>query len=419
MTLNRKARNQRRMHTKISERLERRKTSVIIVAALIFLVALVVANYQFARQNNAGIDFLIRWLPMRLVLTGGLASPYAEEASEAIQYFQYGRLAEPGEIKGMFLYPYYIIFFMFPFALIENFLTARIIWMTFLEILIIIMGVLSLKMVDFKFQLTTTLLLFGFFLMSPRFLQPLVEGNPAILSAFFVVLTLFFLWKEQDIAAGIALAFATIKPQLVILFFIFVLFWSFSQKRWKVIIYALGIMAVLVGFSFLLCPSWVGEFLSQILIYQSLATPNTPEAIISENFSNRLQLVFNLLVMGLLLYEWRNAYGKGFHTFFWTAMLTFSILPLTSLPFGNRNLVILIPALIMIVVIIIRNIKRVWIFDLVLFCIFVYSWAFFFLPLFISSLPWFLGFMNYLPFIMIIIILLYLIRGKWNRLQSE
>lgn len=386
---------------------------LLVVSAILILGLLFFANYQFGKQNNAGIDFLIRWMPARLILQGELNTPYALEATEAIQYFRYGRLAEEGEIQGFFLYPYYFLYIIFPFGLVGDYLVARALWMTFLEVLVVIMLFLNLKILNFSPQKISLTLLILFFLVSPRFLQPIVDANPAVISAFFAVLTLYFLWKKQDILAGIMLGISTIKPQMVIIFWGLVFLWVFSTRRWKVILSASVSVLVLIGSSFLFYPDWFMEFMEQLRFYQLLATPNNPSMIIPAIVNNVAEIAINSIVVIVLGISWHWCYGKQFPYFFWTALFSFSILPLTSLPFGNRNLVVLIPAIILILFIFNKNHPQKGAFDSTLILLLIFSWLEFLLPVVWRDAGELIQFINYLPFVLMIVVLLLVIRKDW------
>jgi len=389
---------------------------LVIILIVLLLALLTFANWQFAKQNKAGVDFLFRWLPTRMVLFEGYESPYSEEITHQIQYFQYNRLAIGEEIGGYFLYPHYFMLFILPFALIENFTVARMLMMTLLEVSQIAIIFLSLKIVNSKPKKSTLLLLLFISLLSTFFFQPIIDGNPSSLSALFVVLCLFFLSKEKDWLAGVFLACSTLKPQMVILFCVLVWWWAFSNKRWKVLASSAIAVSVLMGISFLFQPNWFTEFIGQLMIYQDVASPNNPATILSIYLpvnGATIAFILNILCIALLIFEWIRLYKKGFHHFFWTVCITFALLPLTSIAFGNRNLVVLLPAIVLIVATLHKQFskKSFW-WDLSLIALLLYSWFALLLPETSQAIPDFFSFKNYLPFAALIAVLLYVFRSK-------
>lgn len=346
---------------------------------VLVLALLLWANLNFSNTVGAGMDFLHRWLPARLLLTGVERNPYAESASLAIQQFRYGRPALPNEAPGLFAYPYYTLIFILPFALIKDFTIARALWMTLLELAHIAVIFLSLRLCHFQPRRLTLLLLLGFALFSADLIVPLVEGNPASLTALLLVLCLFFLQQENDVAAGICLALATIKPQMTILFFGLVWLWAFSRKRWRVLIASSITLAVLMGVSFLFLPEWLGEFIRQLRIYPSYAQPNTPQEIFSKFLPgaaiwiSRALTLASLLLLGI---NWFRVWKQDFPALLWTACLTFAVQPLSGIASTRSNLVALLPAVILITAVLASCWqRRVWRVDLLLAALLILSWV--------------------------------------------
>ncbi|MCD4752074.1 MAG: DUF2029 domain-containing protein [Anaerolineaceae bacterium] len=393
-----------------------KEKAVEIVLIVLLLALLIFANWQFAKQNEAGVDFLIRWLPTRMVLFEGFESPYSDEATNRVELFQYGHSASGEDVTGHFLYPHYFMLFTLPFALVKNFTTARVLWMTLLEVSQIAIIFLSLKIVNFKPKKSTLLLLLFISLLSTYFVQPIIDGNPSSLSALFVILCLFFLSKEKDWLAGFFLAFSTLKPQMVILFCVLVWWWAFSNKRWKVMASSAIGVSVLMGSSFLFHPGWFTEFIGQLMIYQDITSLHSPATILSVYFpvsGAAIGFILNILCIALLIFAWVRLHKKGFQPFLWTVCITFALLPLTSIAFGNRNLVVLLPAIVLIVATLHKHFpqKSIW-WDLSLIVLLLYSWFALFLPESSQAIPDFFSFKNYLPFAALIAILLYVFRSK-------
>ena len=384
-----------------------------ILLVVVLLGLLLFANWQFARQNHAGVDFLIRWLPTRLVLFEGLESPYAAEATRRVELFQSEQLLSDDPIEGYFLYPHYFMLFTLPFALFENFTIARVLWMTLLEVSQIGIVILSLQVVSFKPKHSTLLLLLLVALISSFFIQPIIDGNPSSLSGLFMAVSLYFLWQKKDGLAGAALALSTIKPQMVVLFCALMWLWAFSQKRWKVLLASgVGVLVLMAG-SFLIQPTWFGEFIQQVSIYQGIQdieSPNNPAGLLSVYFpsaGSTIAMALNVVCVVLILIEWVRCYGKSYRHFFWTVSITFALLPLTSIAFGNRNLVVLLPAIVMIAALFdATDPKRTLWLNLGLSAFFIYSWV-------ALSLPGFFSFKNYLPFAAVVAVLLFVFRKKF------
>jgi hypothetical protein len=390
-----------------------------LLFAILFILVLWLANYWFAQQNQAGVDFLIRWLPGRLVLFEGYQNPYSLEATQQIQYFRFGRLAQPGEMPGLYLYPYYTIFITLPFLLIEDFTIARSAWMTALQLSHIMIIVITLQLAAFRPKPRTAILMLALGLVSAHLIQPIIDGNPSSLAALFLFLSIYCLSRQKDIAAGFFLALATFKPQMTVVFFAFALLWAFSHRRWRLIVAALAGVAVLMGLSFACYPAWLSAFVHQVLVYGEVASPNTPATILQTYFpqaSQAVAYVLSGLCLLLIAYEWRRAYGQPFDHFLWTACFTFAILPLSGIVFGNRNFVALLPGFLLFFVHGYRRYPRkaFWL-DAALLGSIVASWLSLMMPLLPMPGLQFFGFNNYLPISLLLLLAMYAYRPSTKR----
>ena len=115
-----------------------------VLLSIVFLVLLTIANYQYARNNPGGTDFLVHWLGTRAYFTEGI-SPYSDQVAVQIQNMVYGRTALPGEHELRVAYPFYSVILFFPLALIQDFTVARAVWMTILEIGLIALTLVSIQ----------------------------------------------------------------------------------------------------------------------------------------------------------------------------------------------------------------------------------------------------------------------------------
>ncbi len=78
-----------------------------VLAVIVVLVALTIANFRFAEKLPGGNDFLARWMGARYWVQEGI-SPYDPQVSLATQQLIYGRAAdlEAGEDISHFVYPF-------------------------------------------------------------------------------------------------------------------------------------------------------------------------------------------------------------------------------------------------------------------------------------------------------------------------
>jgi hypothetical protein len=320
---------------------------------LVFISLLFFGNFQYAKLQPGGTDFLYRWLPTRLVLLKNYQNPYSPEVEYQVELIHHGHAHQEDETPGIFAYPYYTMAVFSPFALISDFTVARAAWMTISEIAYIVIIFLTLKMTGFRPShiLITALILFAF--LNADFAQGLIDGNPAGLAAMFAFLSLYFLSQKSDRLAGMFLAFSTIKPQLIILFFALVCIWALFQRRWAVIYSFAATMIILLGLSFLLQPSWFLEFLKDVTTYTDVARPSTPRAIFSYwmpiPYASYIALATNILFFLVLFLAWRKCFGRDFNDLLWAACITFTIMPFTGITSAKSNYIAMLPGVILLI----------------------------------------------------------------------
>jgi hypothetical protein len=220
--------------------------------------------------------------------------------------------------------------------------------MTFLEFNLAGLALLSLALTGWRPRLP---LLAGFFLFSLLWypaVRPLVHANPAIPVGTFIALALFCIQRGRDGLAGVFLALATIKPQMVALLLVFIGIWALARRRARVITGFGVTLGILAGASFLLEPDWFTDMLVQMALYPTYTQPGTPAEIFGLWWGAagvRLGWALSGLMGALLLFEWLAARGREFDAFFWTACLTLAAGNLAGIPTASANHVALLPGL--------------------------------------------------------------------------
>ena len=201
-----------------------------ILLCIILLVLLTIANYQFAKNNPGGTDFLVHWVGTRAYFSEG-SSPYSDQVALEIQDMVYGRAALPGEHELRVAYPFYSVILFFPFAIIQDFNVARAVWMTILEIGLIALSLVSIQLTTWRPKFWVLVLLILFSLFWYHALRSLINGNVVILIALGIAGAFYAIKNKFDEFAGVLLALTTIKPQVVVLVVIYVLIWAGFHRR--------------------------------------------------------------------------------------------------------------------------------------------------------------------------------------------
>ncbi|PKN94476.1 MAG: hypothetical protein CVU44_05160 [Chloroflexi bacterium HGW-Chloroflexi-6] len=330
-----------------------KKNIPLILLILLFISLLFFGNYQFAKKQPGGTDFLYRWLPTQLVLFENYKNPYSPAAEYQVELVHHGHPHQDDETPGIFAYPYYTMAVFLPFAFIKDFLLARAAWMTAMEVAHIGVIWLTLQMAKFKPKKSVIFTLIIFALFSADFSQALIDGNPSSLATFFAFLSLFFISRKADKAAGICLALSTIKPQLVILFFPLIWFWAFSRQRWTILYSSFFVMLVLFSASFFLLPNWFSEFIKDLTTYTNVASPSTPRAILNywmaASLANYIAWGLTVLSILIILRTVLFSIGKDFSALLWSACLIFTVMPITGITSAKSNYIAMLPGVILLI----------------------------------------------------------------------
>ena len=329
---------------------------VYVIVGVIGVIALVVGlgwmNYTYCHQNPGGNDFLVHWMGTRLLLKDGL-SPYSDQTATQIQIFAYGHPAQAGEHELRVAYPLYSVLLFIPFALIQDFATARAIWMTVLELSILSLTFLSIRAFQWKPNLVVLALIFLFSLVWYHAVRTIINGNAVGLVALVLLGAFLAIKNDMDEVGGFLLALTTIKPQLVVLVILFILIWAVNRRRWKLVSWFMGTMVILVAVAFLFVPDWILQNIREILRYPGYNPPGTPGAVFSVWFpamGNRLGWILSGILILLLLVEWYLAVRRkpDFPGFFWTVYLTLVASQWIGIQTDPGNFIILFPAIVLV-----------------------------------------------------------------------
>jgi hypothetical protein len=322
---------------------------ILILLVVILLAGFTWANVNFARISSGGTDFLVHWIGARALLRG--ETPYGDETALEIQKITYGRPALPGEHELRVAYPIYSALVFSPFALISDYVLARSLWMTFLEIALVGTFLLSLNVVEWRPGRVLLPILLLFSLLWYHAARPLINGNAVAVVALLFTATVWAIKNKRDELAGLFLALATLKPHLALLPVIWSLMWMIPQKRWRFTGWFFGSLVVMVLAGMILVPDWLLQNLREILRYTSYNPPTTIGTALETwfpGFGQPAGWLVSLLLGGLLLWEWKKALRAGFPGFLWAFALTLTVGQWIGITTDPGNFVILTLPLVMV-----------------------------------------------------------------------
>lgn len=234
-----------------------------IVAGTLLIVLLYLALaygiYTSLTSHVSGSnDLYSRWSGARALFLEG-RDPYSSDVTQSIQLGMLGRLSAPEEDQVAFAYPLYAAFLMLPLVALP-YAQAQALWMAAL-VLAVVGGVLILSRLS-RVSMTPALVLliaFGALFYYPS-ARAIILGQFAIVSFLCLTLAAWAIQERQDLAAGVLLALATVKPQLASLLVPFVLAWALKQRRWRLVGGAASTLLALVVLACFWIPTWPLEF---------------------------------------------------------------------------------------------------------------------------------------------------------------
>ena len=219
-------------------------------------------------------DLYPRWLGARELLLHG-RDPYSAAVTREIQAGYYGRPLDstrpqdPTDQQG-FAYPVYVVFCLAP----TIHLPFEVVRRGFFWVLLILTAVsipLWLRVLRWQVPIWARASMVIFTIGSLPVMQGLELQQMTILVVGLLALAMALLVSDHPILAGIVLAWATIKPQLVWLLLLWMAIWTLAdwRRRYRWAASFLLTMAALFAASEWYLPHWIPRFLQAVREYRS------------------------------------------------------------------------------------------------------------------------------------------------------
>ena len=270
-------------------------SSLILFAFLIWLGSSLVTNPKWFM----GDDYVEYWAAGRLNLTGG--NPYDPGQLHPLEL-------QSGVIQGeavMMWNPPWLLTLVMPFGALGYGL-SRTLWLL-LNIFLIAISLNQIwKLYGGDFDLRWLAIAIGF-TFAP-ILDGLKKGQTSVLLLFGVVGFLYFAKQKKWWLAGISLALLAVKPHILYLYLLAVLFWVVDQKQWKIISGLLIAMITASAVAWLVNPDVIQQYLFAIANYPPAdwATPTIGGILRILFGTERFWLQFLPAFFGItwLIYYW-------------------------------------------------------------------------------------------------------------------
>jgi hypothetical protein len=253
--------------------------ALLLAGSMWFYVQRVLIGHQQADAAFHGIprgnlsDLYPRWLGARELLLHH-RDPYSPEVTREIQIGYYGRPLDPTrpldpKDQQGFAYPAYVVFLLAP-TISLPFPTVQTGFRWFLLALTAATVLLWLRTLRWLASPTTTTILLVLTLGSFQILQGVKLQQLSLLVAALVAGCVALLAGNCLALAGVLLAFATIKPQLVLPLMAWLLLWALSDwhHRRNFVWGFAATMTILLAAAEYVLPGWIWRFRDAVVAYR-------------------------------------------------------------------------------------------------------------------------------------------------------
>jgi hypothetical protein len=341
--------------------------ALLLAGSMWFYVQHVLIGYQLSwaaahdvpRGNLS--DLYPRWLGARELLLHH-RDPYSFEVTREIQMGYYGRALDPTrpydptDEQG-FAYPVYVVFILaptitLPFSVVQTGFRWLLIALTVASV------PLWLRAFRWRASASTVATLVVMVLGSFQAIQGFKLQQLSLLENGLIAISAVLLVEDHLAAAGVVLALATIKPQLVLLLAAWLLLWALSDWRSrKGFIWGFGgTMAALVVAGEIVLPGWIGRFRQAVIAYRQYnhGAGSSLDLLFGPAWGKALALI---VVLGLAVICWRFRRVSNHEPAFGCMMALLLAATITIAPKeAPYNQVLLIPP----VLLIIRHLRLLW-----------------------------------------------------------
>ncbi len=333
--------------------------ALVCAGGMWFYVSHILVPYQRAdaaahdRPRGNLSDLYPRWLGSRELLLHH-RNPYSRDVTREIQVGYYGReldASRPGDPRDQqgFAYPVYVAFLLAPSV---GFPFDRVM-IAFFWLLVVVTALsvpLWFRAIGWRPQpvelLTVVVLTLGSFpAMQGLKLQQLTLVVAAVISGAMALLV-----RGNLFAAGVMLAVASIKPQLVVPITACLLLWAVSEWRQRQrFVWGFGItMVLLFAGSEVLLPGWFGNFLSAMRDYRNYAGRMSMLDVLLTPWWGRILTVLIVAAVGALCWRYRKQ-AAGSRLFSLLTALVLAVTVIIIPMFAPYNYILVLPSLLVII----------------------------------------------------------------------
>ena len=304
---------------------------ILIVLAL---VGATFVNLRLSSTFQLQDDFAPRWVAAREWMKTG-ASPYSDSTHQiTLDLLDKNGNDPAGLSQGRFVDPAWYVLFYLPISFVP-YPIARAIWMTLIEVSLILSVFLSIRMAGFKLTIPEILIMSFLVLVFYPFFKSILTVSVTAPYVFLTLLAVYLAREKQGTMAGLLFAISLWMVPLSFLLVVLFMIWLGARRDSslaKIFFSSLGFFVVV---SLILFPGWIADwFATYLRLFPDFSWVRTPLMVAGSLFpgaSAQIAIALSLAMLIMLLVEWYGIgerEGRGFH---WKLMLTFNLLYLFNL----------------------------------------------------------------------------------------
>jgi hypothetical protein len=255
-------------------------------------------------------DLYPGWVGTRELFLHG-RNPYGEEVSREIQMGFYGHAirqtyGRPGVVdEQRFAYPVYVVLLLAP-GTHADFLKVQKVAIFVLGTLTIVAAFLCMGALKWHPPPLLTLAIALFLLSSPQVGQGLRLQQLGLLVGFFLAFAIWCITRGYYATAGVLLALATIKPQMIVICIAWLFLWTLGDwnKRWPFVAGFGASLVVLIAIGEFLLHAWIAYFLAGLVAYGKYVAPQSLIRFALGDWAGGGLAIVGLII--LVTYAWRH-----------------------------------------------------------------------------------------------------------------
>jgi len=306
------------------------------------------------RQSPRGnlSDLYPRWLGARELLLHH-RNPYGADITREVQIGYYGRLLDPNrpgdpiDQQG-FAYPVYVVLLLAPTVMLPFFVVQKVfVWL----LAVLTAGSLFLWFRALNWRASRSTICIWILLTLGCF--PAIEGMKlqqlSLLVAVFIAAAMAALVRGRLAVAGVLLALASIKPQLVFLVMIWLCIWATGDwRRRQRLVWSFALtMTFLVAAGEILLPGWIAQFRTAMRDYYHYTGGGSVLDVLLSPIVGRIGSA--ILIVMVFMFAWRSRRTQeDTPSFQWSLSFTLATTLLVIPMFAPYNQLLLLPALMLI-----------------------------------------------------------------------